>query len=152
ARLTSMLPAGSPVVAVLESLRSHLAAPATELTLRKVDEYGWGLTTPYRGWTVEVSPTDTGHVDLLRELHASRVDRRLIGSVLYRSTEAPTITVLFLGLACGVTPSTMGFSAARLGSARIAGTLALLLELRRLTCGVPERNAPIPEFLRHGAA
>jgi len=75
------------------------------------------------------------------------------GGALYRSTEAPTVAVLFLGLACGVTPSTLGFSAARLGRARIAGTLSLLLVLRRLVCDVPasERPVHVPEFLRHGA-
>lgn len=134
--------------AITEWLRSNLAVGAIGRRLRLIDEYHRRLPTPYQVWSVETRASEERGFDPRVDLRAARGDARLIGSALYRSVDDPTVLVLFLGLAWGVTPSGMGFSAARLGRASVSGTLSLILDMRRLACEAS--CAPFPEWIRHG--
>jgi hypothetical protein len=135
---------------IVEWLRPNLAAPTTERRLCLVEECHRGLPASYQIWSVEIDAADDRGVDTVDDVRAARVDTRLIGISLYQTIDDPRVFVLFLGLARGVTPSGVGFSAARLGRASVAGTLSPVIDLCPLTRGAA--RAPFPAWIREGVA
>jgi hypothetical protein len=131
--------------------QDNLTAPPAARSLRLVEEHHRPLRSPGHVWSVEIqTPAERG-LGPEHDLRAASADIRLLGGALYRSIDDPETVVLFLALARGVTPSTVGFSAARLGNASICGPLSPISDLRRLDVPKAEpgaRRAPFPEWIR----